>query len=51
MPACEGYEHAGLDTDAFATKEYLSKELLQYMMRLELLPLIENEEVGRQNLI
>lgn len=27
--------------DAFVSKEYLSKELLQYMLRLELLPEIE----------
>lgn len=37
-PACEEFLPGSIDIDAFATKEYLSKELLQYMMRLDLLP-------------
>jgi hypothetical protein len=32
------------DETAFVTKEYLSKELLEYMMKLELLPEIQEEE-------
>ena len=39
--ACENFM-PGLDPEeAFATKEYLSKELLQYVLSLELLPKIE----------
>lgn len=34
--------HSDPDEQAFATKEYLSKELLQYLLNLELLPTIEN---------
>ena len=36
--ACEQYVSAQPDTEAFATKEYLSKELVQYLINLELLP-------------
>lgn len=39
--ACEHFSFASADEDAFATKEYLSKELLQYLLHLELLPPIE----------
>lgn len=39
--ACDGFTFASPDEDAFATKEYLSKELLQYLLRLDLLPQIE----------
>ena len=38
--ACENYVPGKPDEDAFATKEYLSKELLQYLLHLELLPQI-----------
>ena len=35
----------GTDREAaFVSKEYLSKELLQYMLRLELLPKIEEQK-------
>lgn len=37
-PACERFEQGVPDEDAFVSKEYLSKELLRYMMDLELLP-------------
>lgn len=36
--ACEHFVPAPADSDAFVTKEFLSKELLRYMLRLELLP-------------
>lgn len=39
--ACENFIAGLTDTDAFATKEYLSKELLQYVLSLQLLPEIE----------
>lgn len=37
-PACTHFTPGPADTEAFATKEYLSKELLQYVLSLELLP-------------
>ena len=40
--ACEYFEIAPPDENSFATKEYLSKELLQYLLSLELLPQIED---------
>lgn len=40
--ACDNYTPAPPDESAFATKEYLSKELLQYLLNLELLPKIED---------
>ena len=40
--ACPHYLPAPPPEDAFVTKEYLSKELLQYLLRLELLPEIED---------
>lgn len=40
--ACEHFFLSDPDEQAFATKEYLSKELLQYLLNLELLPTIEN---------
>lgn len=39
--ACENYVPGPSAEEAFVTKEYLSKELLQYMLQLELLPEIE----------
>lgn len=39
--ACEAYIPGLPPEEAFVSKEYLSKELLQYMMNLELLPQIE----------
>ena len=41
--ACENYIAAPPREDAFASKEYLSKELLRYVLSLELLPEIEDE--------
>lgn len=41
--ACKNYAPAQAQEDAFVSKEYLSKELLQYMLRLELLPEIESD--------
>ena len=46
--ACEHFAFAPPDTDAFATKEYLSKALVQYVRDLELLPHIE--DVAREQL-
>ena len=40
--ACDNFVLAAPDENAFATKEYLSKELLQYLLHLELLPKIED---------
>ena len=40
--SCEQYIPKEPDEDAFVTKEYLSKELLAYMMEMELLPRIED---------
>lgn len=40
--ACGHYFLADPDEQAFVSKEYLSKELLQYLLNLELLPTIEN---------
>ena len=40
--ACESFIEVQPDENAFATKEYLSKELLQYVLNLELLPPIED---------
>lgn len=40
--ACEYYIPGSAQEEAFVSKEYLSKELLQYMLSLELLPDIEN---------
>ena len=40
--ACENYITGSPPEEAFATKEYLSKELLQYILSLDLLPEIED---------
>ncbi len=42
--ACENFAPGFPQEDAFASKEYLSKELIQYLFRLELLPEIEDDE-------
>ncbi len=42
--SCEHFVPGSPQKDAFATKEYLSKELLQYLLHLELLPTIEEQE-------
>ncbi len=39
---CENFVPGTVSEDAFASKEYLSKELLQYVLNLELLPEIED---------
>ena len=39
--ACENYIPRPAQEDAFVSKEYLSKELLEYMLSLELLPEVE----------
>ena len=41
--ACVNYLPGVPQEDAFASKEYLSKELLQYVLDLELLPEIEDQ--------
>jgi len=41
--ACEHFVPGPADTNAFASKTYLSKALLAYMMSLPLLPEIEDE--------
>jgi len=47
---CNDYILTKPPEDAFATKEYLSKELLEYMMKLELLPPVcsANEAIGKE---
>ena len=40
-PACDRFVRGEPDECAFADKEYLSKELLQYILKLELLPEID----------
>ena len=42
--ACQHYVWAAPDEDAFATKEYLSKALLDYVLKMELLPEIRDIE-------
>lgn len=42
--ACEHYVAGEADRDGFVSREYLSKELLQHMMKLEILPQIERSE-------
>ena len=39
--ACEQFTPHPAQEEAFVSKEYLSKELLQYVLNLELLPEIE----------
>ena len=41
---CENYIRSQPDEDAFITREYLSKALLEYMLNLELLPQIHDLE-------
>jgi len=41
--ACENYLPGSPPENTFATKEYLSRELLQYVLKLELLPEIDEE--------
>ena len=43
--ACEYFTAGPPDMDAFVTKEYLSKEFLQYLLNLPLLPEIEDVQV------
>ena len=40
---CDEYIEKRVDEEAFASREYLTKALLEYMFRLELLPDIENQ--------
>ena len=42
--ACEHYIFSPPDESAFASREYLSKELLKYVLNLPLLPAIEDGE-------
>ena len=39
---CEKYMQSDPDERAFVTKEYLSKVLLEYMLKLDLLPEIQD---------
>lgn len=40
--ACENYILSESDESAFATREYLSKALLEYVLKMELLPEIHD---------
>ena len=42
--ACEHFKPGAVQEEAFVSKEYLSKELLQYVLELELLPKIEDQK-------
>ena len=42
--ACDHYVAGTSQEEAFASKEYLSKELLRYLLCLELLPEVEEKE-------
>ena len=42
--ACDSFTPGLPQENAFVSKEYLSKELLRYMLRLELLPIIEEKK-------
>ena len=42
--SCELFQPGTLPEEAFVSKEYLSKELLQYVLRMELLPEIHEQE-------
>ena len=42
--ACQRFVSAPPDTAAFVSKEYLNKELLQYFLKLELLPHIPDAD-------
>ena len=48
--ACTHFVAGPADTDAFATKTYLSKELLRYVLKLELLPQIKDLLSQQENL-
>jgi len=39
---CENYMPSDPDENAFVTREYLSKELIEYVLKLELLPEIHD---------
>ena len=44
---CEHFTPGENEEDAFATKEYLSKALLGYILRMELLPPIQDDPAGK----
>ena len=46
--ACASFRPRPPQEEAFVSKEYLSKELLQYMLQLELLPEITEADVPAQ---
>ena len=48
--ACENYLQAEPENEVFVSKEYLSKALLDYVLRLELLPEIGSAEWGDSSL-
>ena len=47
--ACDNFVPGSPDTDAFVSKDYLSKELLEYMFSLDLLPEIEEFRAPSSN--
>ena len=42
---CKNYIYKKPDENAFVSKEYLSKRLLEYMLKLELFPTIKDEVI------
>ena len=45
--ACQHYTLAPPDEDAFVSREYLTKSLLQYLLTLELLPTIADSPMQK----
>ena len=40
--ACENYTYGPADEDAFASKKFLTKEMIRHLYEMEFLPQIEN---------
>ena len=49
--SCENYKPSDFDETAFATKEYLSKALLEYVLSLDLLPEIHTIKQEKEELL
>ena len=47
--SCENYIQTEPIEESFVTKEYLSKSLLEYFFKLELLPQIYNAEISPED--
>ena len=49
--ACESFSPGSALEDRFVSKEYLSRELLKYVLSLDLLPEIEEGEQDGRNIV